>query len=174
MTGPTLFTPKWAPRWSYQLSVVQVYTTTDCRFYREQHWAPHLLKAGPDLWPLYSQQHFSSIYISQRDWQNIVSLSRKTGNIAFKSSRVLSQTKHEREYIDTLYGWVMVMGLWTQILIRNKINGSISTCVSSIFKDPNVHVFPSSKLQTRHLTLGKIYGRHHDVVNCYGMSVSHI
>ena len=36
--------PNWASRWSYILSAIQVHTTTHCRFYREQHWAPHLLK----------------------------------------------------------------------------------------------------------------------------------
>jgi hypothetical protein len=34
----------WAPRWSYLLSVFQVHTIRHCRFYREQHWAPHLLR----------------------------------------------------------------------------------------------------------------------------------
>jgi hypothetical protein len=36
--------PNWAPHWSYLLSVVQVHTTTHCMFYREQHWAPHVLR----------------------------------------------------------------------------------------------------------------------------------
>ena len=36
--------PNWASRWSYIFSAIQVHTTTHCRFYREQHWAPHLLK----------------------------------------------------------------------------------------------------------------------------------
>ena len=37
----------WAPCWSYLLSAIQEQTTTHCRFYREQHWTPHLL--GPIL-----------------------------------------------------------------------------------------------------------------------------
>jgi hypothetical protein len=39
--GPIV--PNCAPRLSYQLSAVQVHTTTYC-MYREQHWAPHLLR----------------------------------------------------------------------------------------------------------------------------------
>jgi hypothetical protein len=36
--------PNWAPNWSYLLSAVQVHTTTHCRFYREHHCAPHVLR----------------------------------------------------------------------------------------------------------------------------------
>ena len=34
----------WALSWSYLLLAVQVHTTTYCRFYREYHWASHLLR----------------------------------------------------------------------------------------------------------------------------------
>jgi hypothetical protein len=34
----------WAQHSSYLFLAVQVHTTTYYRFYREQHWAPHLLR----------------------------------------------------------------------------------------------------------------------------------
>jgi hypothetical protein len=36
--------PNWVLHWSYLLWTVQVHTITHCRFYRDQHWPPHLIR----------------------------------------------------------------------------------------------------------------------------------
>lgn len=41
--------PNWALRWSYILSTVEEHTTSHCRFNREQHRDPHLLRPALHL-----------------------------------------------------------------------------------------------------------------------------